>query len=141
MSRFATCLEVSLIDENSNTGRGTWRVLVPLVYVSDLTNSTYTVPANFETDFATIPRLPLVFALFGDCAHRAAVLHDWLYTTKKCHNPLPTCCYWRLWRAQVFQRGGGTRYTMLFDYSASSSTERKKGPFGPFFRYAPACIE
>lgn len=83
MSRFATCLEVSLIDENSNTGRGTWRVLVPLVYVSDLTNSTYTVPANFETDFATIPRLPLVFALFGDCAHRAAVLHDWLYTTKK----------------------------------------------------------
>lgn len=82
MSRFATSLEVTLVDENSHTGRGTWRILVPLVYVSDQTISTYTVPAGFETDFATIPRIPLVFDLFGDCAHRAAVLHDWLYTTK-----------------------------------------------------------
>lgn len=40
------------------------------------------VPVGFTTDFATVPRLPIVFSIMGDTAHRAAVLHDWLYTSK-----------------------------------------------------------
>lgn len=38
------------------------------------------VPAGFVTDFASVPRLPLVYAAFGNMAHRAATVHDWLYS-------------------------------------------------------------
>lgn len=43
----------------------------------------YTVPAGFETDFASIPRLFWTFVGHpaGQYA-QAAVLHDWLYRTK-----------------------------------------------------------
>ena len=37
------------------------------------------IPVGFETDLASVPRLPLVFLLWGDRAHREAVLHDYLY--------------------------------------------------------------
>ena len=36
------------------------------------------------TDFASVPRIPLVFSVFGDRAHEAATIHDYLYDTK--HN-------------------------------------------------------
>ena len=37
------------------------------------------VPANFETDLASVPRFPLTWLLSGGRADAAAVLHDWLY--------------------------------------------------------------
>jgi len=37
------------------------------------------VPQGFRCDFASVPRLPIVFMLWGDRAHRAAVVHDYLY--------------------------------------------------------------
>jgi len=37
------------------------------------------VPIGFQTDLASVPRLPVVFLLWGDRAHRPAVLHDYLY--------------------------------------------------------------
>src|SRR3546814_14291312 len=39
------------------------------------------VPAGTETDFASVPRWPLTFALLGQYGHAAAVLHDWLYSS------------------------------------------------------------
>ena len=39
------------------------------------------VPAGFETDFASVPRVPVAYWLFGDVAHEAAVVHDFLYST------------------------------------------------------------
>ena len=38
-----------------------------------------TVPPGFETDLASVPRLPLTYMLFGGRARRSAILHDWLY--------------------------------------------------------------
>lgn len=38
------------------------------------------VPAGFKTDFASVPRLPIAYSVFGNTAHKSAVLHDWLYT-------------------------------------------------------------
>jgi hypothetical protein len=38
------------------------------------------VPAGFVTDFASVPRLPVVFLLAGDTAHKPALLHDYLYS-------------------------------------------------------------
>lgn len=41
------------------------------------------IPAGFSTDFASVPRLPIVFWLTGDSAHEASVVHDWLYRTQE----------------------------------------------------------
>lgn len=38
-----------------------------------------TVPALFYTDFASVPRLGVIYAMLGDMAHEPAVVHDWLY--------------------------------------------------------------
>lgn len=79
MSRFVTELDVRRLGPGPK-GRGTWKLLAPLVYASDLVG-TVDVPMGFVTDFASVPRLPLAFLAAGDHAHQAAVIHDWLYTT------------------------------------------------------------
>lgn len=37
------------------------------------------VPRGFITDFASVPRIPVVYWLLGDTAHKAAVIHDLCY--------------------------------------------------------------
>jgi hypothetical protein len=83
VSRFLNLLRVIQVSDSANGGRGEFRLTEPLIYESDLTGDTFTVPRGFCTDFASVPRLPLAFMLVGDTANRAAVLHDWLYTTRK----------------------------------------------------------
>jgi len=36
-------------------------------------------PSGFETDLGSVPRLPVVWWLWGDRAHRECVLHDYCY--------------------------------------------------------------
>jgi hypothetical protein len=59
----------------------------PFRYQSDLVKEVITVPVGFHTDFASVPRLGIVYALLGDRAHEPAVVHDFLYyagmTTRK----------------------------------------------------------
>ena len=57
-------------------GRAVWRLTMPLCYQG---NITVVVPFGFETDFASVPRLPLAYWLCGDNAHEAATVHDYLY--------------------------------------------------------------
>lgn len=59
------------------------RLLSDLCYASTRLNRVVTVPAGFETDFASVPRLPFAFLLAGDCGHYAATVHDWLYSSKE----------------------------------------------------------
>ncbi|GJH22435.1 DUF1353 domain-containing protein [Caballeronia novacaledonica] len=80
MSAFLTSLEVELISDATNSGRGTWRLTAPLIYRSDVADQTFVVPAGFETDFASVPRVALAFMLCGDTAHAASAVHDWIYT-------------------------------------------------------------
>ncbi|OHD22919.1 MAG: hypothetical protein A2Y38_19855 [Spirochaetes bacterium GWB1_59_5] len=80
MSRFPGKLEVELVDDDENEGRGSWRLTAPFVYESDIAG-VITVPAGFVTDFASVPRVPIAFWLTGDTAHDAAVIHDYLYST------------------------------------------------------------
>ena len=58
-------------------GRTVYRLLEPLIY--DSGEQVITVPAGFETDLASVPRLPIVYMMWGDRAHRESVLHDYLY--------------------------------------------------------------
>jgi hypothetical protein len=80
MSAFLTPLDVELVSDATNSGRGTWRLTAPLVYRSDVAGQTFTVPVGFETDYASVPRVALAFVLCGDTAHAASAVHDWLYT-------------------------------------------------------------
>jgi len=53
-------------------------VALDLKYYSSLLRRTITVPVGFETDFASIPRLPFAYALLGSTATASAVIHDYL---------------------------------------------------------------
>lgn len=37
------------------------------------------VPALFQCDYASVPRIPIAFMLVGDTAHEAGTVHDYLY--------------------------------------------------------------
>lgn len=73
MAKFLTELDAKLVDDVI------WELDTPLVYESDLLKCTLTVPKGFQTDFASVPRIPVVYWFFGDRAHRESVLHDYLY--------------------------------------------------------------
>jgi hypothetical protein len=79
MSYFITKLDVERVDDAN------WQLLSPLVYVSDHLGRTVEVPQGFLTDFASVPRLPLAYALFGGIAQAEAVVHDYLYRTPTEH--------------------------------------------------------
>jgi hypothetical protein len=54
-------------------------LLAPLRYYSNILKSEIDVPAGFVSDFASVPRVPIVYEAFGDKAHMEAVVHDYLY--------------------------------------------------------------
>jgi hypothetical protein len=70
MSRFLTSLDVRLLSDTKNNGSGSWMLVSPLLYESDATGTIIKVPVAFETDFASVPRVPLIFDMMGDTAHR-----------------------------------------------------------------------
>ena len=55
-----------------------------LVYQSKLLRRSIVVPIGFVTDFASVPRLPITFALTGGKAKASAIIHDFLYQTHLC---------------------------------------------------------
>lgn len=117
MAAFLTPLQVERLDDISADGRGTWKLLGPLVFLSDIAGQ-IAVPAGFVTDFASVPRLPLAFMLAGDTAHKAAVVHDWLYTTHQVDRATADQVFheasiamgvpgWRAWIMKLAVRVGG----------------------------------
>ncbi|WP_353192090.1 DUF1353 domain-containing protein [Pandoraea pnomenusa] len=79
MSRFLSKL---VIENATGCDDGRWRLKRALVYQSDVADETFVVPRGFVTDLASVPRLPIVYWLTGGTSNEAAVVHDWLYTTK-----------------------------------------------------------
>jgi len=62
-------------------GARSWALLEDLVYAGD--SDTFTIPAGYVTDFATIPaflRSPTGLEPFSQEYARAAIVHDWLIT-------------------------------------------------------------
>ncbi|AEG94421.1 DUF1353 domain-containing protein [Ramlibacter tataouinensis] len=80
MPRFATSLQVTQVEFRP---KALWRVDAPLVYVRDDEPWTVVVPTGFLTDFASVPRIPFAYLLLGGKGSAAAVVHDWLYSTRK----------------------------------------------------------
>lgn len=70
---FFTKLQV----EQQTDGK-TWKVLQDLVYVDSIEGA-IGVPEAYITDFASVPRLPIIFDFLGDIGQSAATVHDYLY--------------------------------------------------------------
>ena len=73
-SKFITSLNCRLGDTDK-----IWILNKPLIYYSELLDTTIEVPAEFQTDFASVPRVPIVYWFYGGRAHHEAVIHDYLY--------------------------------------------------------------
>lgn len=81
MSEFLTELCVDLKPGRDDV----WILRKPLIYISDLVGR-IEAPEAFETDFCTVPRVPIVYALWGNTAHREGTLHDFLFRTDSVPN-------------------------------------------------------
>lgn len=104
-------------------GAADWILTSELAFASDVLNRIIIVPVGFVTDFASVPRLPLAYLLFGGVADEAAVIHDYLYSTGQCSRKLADDVFAEASKAcgaSTFQRGamwlgvrlfGGGRYT------------------------------
>lgn len=71
---FLTDLDAKLKDGSDSI----WVICSPLIYYSPIAGI-IEVPVGFETDFASVPRVPIVYALYGNRAHREGVVHDYLF--------------------------------------------------------------
>jgi hypothetical protein len=73
-SQFLTDLLIRPLEED-----GKWVLMAPLKYQSKIFKGIIEVPEGFETDLASVPRVPIAYTAFGNRAHREAVVHDYLY--------------------------------------------------------------
>lgn len=112
-----------------------WRKLdAPLIYRERLrvrgatVHETFVVPRGFVTDLASIPRLLwVVLPPIGE-NERAAVLHDWLYTTGKVSRARADAIF----RRAMAEDGVGffTRWTMWAGVRLGgwAHWKRRRGP-------------
>jgi Protein of unknown function (DUF1353) len=115
MSGFLTKCVLEIADSQDD---GQWILLETLIYQSDVARLTITVPKGFQTDLASVPRLPVVFWLTGDCAREAAVVHDYLYQSHMVDRAMADAVLreasqatgvpgWRRWLMWAGVRAGG----------------------------------
>ena len=81
MRKFLTGLLVEPLGDYDQ-GRSLWFLAGPLVFDSDYLPEPVVAPKGFVTDFASVPRVPLVYLLMNDIGQPAAVIHDYLYRYK-----------------------------------------------------------
>ncbi len=116
MSRFLSRLYLVDADDN-DTGR--WFLFAPLVYESDIAGRVITVPAGFPTDLASTPRIPIIYEACGNIAVRAAVVHDYLYSSGRESRAVADAVlreaaavtgvsWWQRWAMYVGVRVGGS---------------------------------
>jgi hypothetical protein len=74
-SEFLTELKAELIPGSDTV----WELKAPLTYYSARLQREIVVPNGFRTDYASVPRVPIIWLFWGGRAHREAVLHDYLY--------------------------------------------------------------
>lgn len=83
MGMFKTPLDLVLVEEAGTWTNARWVLDSDFVYSSDVLRDFVVVPKGFETDLASVPRLPVVWLLAGGRGDRASVIHDYLYRETK----------------------------------------------------------
>lgn len=74
MIEFITNPVVEILDD-------TWNVLRE-DFIVKYYDTTFIIPAGFVTDLASVPRIPVFYAIVANKGKKAAVIHDWLYQEK-----------------------------------------------------------
>lgn len=70
--KFITQLKLVALSDNS------YQLDEPFYFSID--GEELSVPDGFVTDFASVPRVPIVYLAVANKGNRAAVVHDWLYS-------------------------------------------------------------
>lgn len=80
---FLTDLKCELV--SSGWWRREWKLTAPLTYRTLVLGKPrlIEVPEGFVTDFASVPRVPIVWWWVGAIGQRPAVIHDYIYTYRK----------------------------------------------------------
>lgn len=123
MSRFVTKLAIEQAEDQDGDQ---WILLAALIFESEVAKRTFIVPRGTRTDLASTPRLPLVYALMGNVAHAASVLHDYLYQSGQVPRALADAVmreaagatgvsWWQRWSMWVGVRAFGSRHYMPDD--------------------------
>lgn len=120
MSAFLTPLAIEAADDQDS---GRWILTKALIYQSDIAKQTFIVPRGFQTDLASVPRIPIVYTIVGGVADKAAVVHDYLYSSGIVQRKLADAVlreasevtgvsWFRRWTMWLGVRiGGGSRYS------------------------------
>lgn len=117
-----------------NIGGGRHRLTAPLIYQSD-TLGTITVPEGFETDYASVPRLPFIYLLFGGVGDEEAVLHDYLYTIPhRTHDD----CGRIVTRGEADRMFRGARYASAYRAMSTYESVNPLTALGNFWAYIGA---
>lgn len=118
MSRFIGKLCMENADDTDN---GKFVLTKSLIYQSDIAKETFIVPAGFQTDLASVPRLPIIYLLAGGTSTEAAVVHDWLYSSHQVTRSMADAVLreasavtgvpaWRRWMVWAGVRIGGASH-------------------------------
>lgn len=75
---FLSPLKATLVDDRD----GLWQLDAPLIFHSEIVGKKIEVPTGFQTDFASVPRVPIIYVIYADRNRKAATLHDYLYRHK-----------------------------------------------------------
>jgi hypothetical protein len=84
VSQFLTQLREELVDPYANDGTGLWAPTEIFSYYSSRLKKRIDIPVGFVYDHASVPRLPLAYAVAGNRYHRPALIHDWLCRMRLC---------------------------------------------------------
>jgi len=88
MGKFITQLRVEQVSEATSMKPAIWRLTEPLIYESSKLGLII-VDRGIETDFASIPRIPIAYLIAGGRNNAAATLHDNLYGTHNTGRDFP----------------------------------------------------
>lgn len=130
--------------QNERGGRPVYTLLQHYSYCHDATGKVVTAPANFVTDFASIPKeAQFLFPPDGPYA-RAAIIHDWMYAIgtrgdeagrrfaddvfKAAMAEYGVLPIWRDWIYQTVRWRGARGYGLKSDWKFWSAQDRAPVP-------------
>lgn len=78
MSNFIGDLIVKLVADDES---GLWELQQSFGFKSDVAGVTITAPIGHQTDFCSVPRVPIAYVMLADRARKSGTIHDRLYVT------------------------------------------------------------
>lgn len=93
----STAFPLPLNVQYLNTDKS-WKLLQPFIFLDDI-QGPIELPPRFTTNGVTLPRIPLVLALFDNYGFPAAVIHDYLYDNSGMNRKTADKVFYRALRA------------------------------------------